>query len=310
MSYRRADFAPLRDTVYGVGFHWTTATVPREGDPLPHEEAVAAFDVGAFVEQAVEMGAGHVLFTVTHSKHHICGPNPEADRVLPGRTCERDLILELADGLGAAGIRLLAYYNSGIHVGDPEWREAVGAERDEPSEFYDNWSRVVGWMGEHYGPRLAALWIDGGYELEALGDTPWERLTRAAKAGHPDRLICYNPGIERHHLYTPCQDYWAGEVCRLNYLPRGELTPAGLPWFAFLSWHGDSRKPSCGEWVMNAENRALDWHSPPAESAATFLRGFQRAGGTVAFNLFCYQDGSIYDSDFEVMKRLRTLIRG
>ena len=310
MAYQRADFAPLRETGYGVGFHWTTASVPRAGEPVPHEEAVETFDVSAFVEQAVAMGAGHVLFTATHSKHHLCGPNPEADRVLPGRTCERDLLMDLADGLAGAGVRLLVYYNSGIHHSDPEWREAVGATRDDPSGFFDNWRRVIGWMGERYGPKITAFWFDGGYELEALGDTPWERLTAAAKAGHPDRLICYNPGIEQHHLYTPLQDYWAGEVCRLNYIPRGDLTPAGLPWYAFVSWHGDSQRPTCGYWVMNRENRELTWHSPPAESAVALLRAFQRVHGTVTFNVLCYQDGSVYAPDLQVMKRVRYLVRG
>jgi len=165
-------------------------------------------------------------------------------------------------------------------------------------------------MGEHYGPKVIALWVDGGYNLNSFGDTPWEELTAAAKAGHPQRLLCYNPGIEQHHLYTPYQDYWAGEVCRPNFIPRGELTPAGLPWYAFLSWHGDSRKPHCGHWVMDAENRELDWQPPPAQSAADFLRGFQAVGGTVTFNLFCYQDGSVYPSDLEVMRGVKALVHG
>jgi len=307
MSYQRADFAPLRETGYGVGFHWTTASMPEHGDPLPHEEAVARFDVDAFVEQALEMGAGHVLFTSTHSRHHLCAPNPEVDRILPGRTCERDLIMELADALNGVGIRLALYYNTGIHRGDPEWREAVGAE--DPDRFFDNWCRVVGWMGKRYGSRCIALWIDGGYELNAFGCAPWERLTAAAKAGHPGRLVCYNPGIEQFHLYTPLQDFWAGEVCRLNYIPRSDLTPSSLPWYSFFSWHGDSDKPHCGYWVMNAENREKNWVSPPAASVVRFLQGFQSVGGAVAFNVFCYQDGRVFASDLETMKAVKAQVR-
>lgn len=217
-------------------------------------------------------------------------------------------MMELADGLAAAGIRLCLYYNGGIHQSDPEWKEAVGATGDDPSVFFRNWCRVVGWMGEHYGPKVIAFWFDGGYELNSFGHTPWEDLTAAAKAGNPGRLVCYNPGIEQHHLYTPCQDYWAGEVCRLNFIPRGKLTPAGLPWYAFASWHGDSRKPLCGAWVMDKDNRAVDWWTPPAASAVSFLRGFQRVGGTVTFNLFCYQDGSIYGPDFEAMKEVHSIV--
>ncbi|MGC9317203.1 MAG: alpha-L-fucosidase [Armatimonadota bacterium] len=310
MAYRRADFAPLRETGYGVGVHWTTATVPREGQPVPYDQAVADFDVPAFVDRVRAMGAGHVLFTSTHSRHHMPCPHPVVDRILPGRTCERDLLMDLAGALADEQIGFILYYNSGIHAGDPQWREACGADDDDPSRFFSTWQEIIATLGERYGTSLTAFWFDGGYELEALGDTPWASLTAAARAGHPGRLVCYNPGIERHTLYTECQDYWAGEVCRLNYLPRGEATPAGLPWHAFVSWHGDSRKPGCGHWCMNAENRDLPWRSPPAQSAADFVRSFQGVGGAVTFNVFCYQDGSIHEGDMRVMQEASRIIRG
>ena len=258
MPYTRADFAPLRDSVYGVGYCWTTAIIPRHGDPLAYAEAVARFDVDALVAQAVVMGAGHVLFTATHSEHRMPGPNAAIDRILPGRTCERDLLMDLADGLAGAGIGFMIYYNSGIHAGDPQWRQAVGADEDDPSGFFDNWGAVVGCMGERYGPKVMGLWVDSGYELRDLGDTPWEKLTAATKAGHPDRVVCYNPGIERYEAYTEFQDYWAGETSRLNYIPRGALTPAGLPWHAFVSWYGDSRAPLCGVWIWEEKDASHD----------------------------------------------------
>ena len=310
MAYDRADFSVLGDSPYGIGFHWTTATMPREGEPKPFDEAVADFDVGAFVEQAVEAGAGHVLFTSTHSRHWLCCPNPEVDRLVSGHTCGRDLIGDLAEGLGAAGIRLIVYYNHNLykHSPDTEWKQAVGFDPLDPPRVWDNWCKVIGSMGERYGDGVAAWWFDGGYELEAIPDTPWERLTAAAKAGHPDRLVCYNAGIEKHTLYTEHQDYWAGELCRLEYIPRGPLTPSGLPWHAFLAWHADSRRPHCGYWVMDRANRELDWDQPPVESVAQCLRRFHAVGGTVTFDLFCYQDGSVFDTDLIAMRELKQLM--
>jgi hypothetical protein len=61
---------------------------------------------------------------------------------------------------------------------------------------------------------------------------------------------------------------------------------------------------------MSAANRALDWQPPSPESAAGFFRGFQRVSGAVTFNLFCYQDGSVYPPDLETMKGLKSLVRG
>ena len=311
MEYERADFGPLRETGYGIGFHWTTRTMPREGEPKPFEEAVEAFDVDAFVEQAVEAGAGHVLFTCTHSHHWLCCPNPEVDRIVAGHTCRRDLLMELADGLAAAGIRLMVYYNHNIypHSPDTEWREACGITLADRSTYHDNYCRLIAWMGEHYGPKLMAWWFDGGYHLNEDPNAPWERFTAAAKAGFPDRLVCYNPGIERHQVYTECQDYWAGELCRLNYIPRGPLTPGGLPWYAFVSWHGDSRKPTCGCWVMDRENRGLHWDKPSTDSIIALIRRFQAVGGAVTFNLFCYQDGTAFDTDLDAMRAVKKLVR-
>lgn len=308
MAYTQADFTPLRESLYGVGLHWTTATVPREGKPVAYERAVADFDVPVFVERVEAMGAGHVLFTSTHSLHHIPCPHPVIDRILPGRTCERDLLMDLATALRDAGIRFIVYYNSGIHAGDPEWRAACGAE-DDPAEFFANWREIMATLGKRYGTLVDAFWVDGAYELDDFPDTPWAELTEAAKAGHPDRLVCYNPGIERQILHTEHQDFWAGEVCRLNYLPRAEMTPTGLPWYAFVSWHGDSRKPGCGHWCMNAENRELSWRAPPARSVIDFVRTFEAVGGAVTFNLLCYQDGTIYEGDEQVMREVADTLR-
>jgi hypothetical protein len=250
VSYQRAGFEPLRQTGSGIGFHWTTWNWPRVGEPVSFAEAVETFDVAAFVEQAVEAGAGHVLITTTHEKHQLAGPNPEVDKILPGRTSKRDLLMEIA------------------------W------------------------------------WFDAVYSLMERSTPPFERITAAAKAGHADRLVAYNSGIETHTLYTLCQDYWAGETNRLNYVPRGgNLTPAGLPWYSLTSWHTHHEEPMCGGWTMDAETRDLDWPPPPVEAVAAYLRRFQAVGGTVTFNLLCHQDGSALDTDLQVMKQLKGVMR-
>ena len=149
------------------------------------------------------------------------------------------------------GIKLCLYYNSGLSYDDPEWRQAISANDKDSSGFFNNWCNVITKMGEHYGEKVIAFWFDQGAELDSFSYTPWEKLTFAAKSGNPNRLISYNSGIEQYHLYTKSQDYWAGEICRLNYFPRGKLTPIDLPWYAFLSWHAHSFSwPGGGEWVM------------------------------------------------------------
>jgi hypothetical protein len=64
--------------------------------------------VGADIEHA---GADYVLFTSAHALQKLPAPHPVLDNLLPGRTCERDLIMEMADALAAKGKHLLVYYN-------------------------------------------------------------------------------------------------------------------------------------------------------------------------------------------------------
>jgi len=330
MSYHRANFAPLRETGYGIAVHWTTWTAPREGLALPFEEMVERFDVDAFVEQAVETGAGHVFFTLTHAVHHLPCPHPEVDRLISGRTCRRDLIGELADGLARAGIRLALYYNHGVYqpphgMQDPQWQEAVGSTSADRSRYHDHFCRIVGWLGEHYGEKVIAWWFDSGYEFAKYADTPWERYTRAAKAGHPERLVTYNSGIASHLSYTPHQDYWAGELNTLSFVPdalgsklapgtlpptapQSPLTPSGLPWFAYLTWHVDPVLSPWGEWGISMRHRDLYWAPPRVEAVASFLSRFWHVGGTVTFNQLCHSDGTILPGDFAVLKELRAMI--
>lgn len=309
-GYDRASFALLRKTRYGIAFHWTTWTVDRNGKTRPFDEMVEAFDVGAFVAQAVEAGAGHVMITVTHAMHHLPCPSDEVDRILPGRTCQRDLLMEIADGLAAAGIKLMLYYNHGTskppsrpdQPQDPAWQQAVGSfENSDRGRYHDNYCAVLTELGERYRDKVVAWWFDSGSEQARYADTPWHRFTAAAKAGHPDRLVTYNAGVLNHELHTPYQDYWAGEINGLVRAARGPFTPHGLPWYALCTWHGYDRYCQRGEWGLREASFGLDWPAPEVESVARFVRWFEASGGAVTFNLFCYADGTALESDLAVI---------
>lgn len=311
LEYQQTSMQALHDTLYGVGFHWTTWTVSKSGTIKPFGEAVQDFDVENFVKQVADTGAGHLMFTVTHALHWLPGPNEEVDRIIKGRTCKRDLIMEIADGLLAKGIKLLLYYNHGTcPKQDPDWQDAVGSTLYNKQAYFNNYCRILRWMGNHYGKKVFAYWLDSATAFTDDPDTPWMEMTMAAKAGNPDRLICYNTGIEEHKLATPYQDYWAGEVTRLNYYPRGELTPAGLPWYALISWHPHLTRRIVGEWGISGDNFNAEWLKPSVDSVVTFIRRFYAHGGAVTCNLLCYQDGNILTHDLEVMREVKKIIRG
>lgn len=328
--YHRAPIAPLRDTVYGIGIHWTTWTSPREGAPLPFPEAVERFDVPAFVGQVREAGAGHVMITATHKYHWLPGPNAEVDRILPGRTCKRDLLMELADALLAIGVPLMVYYNHGTltdpaHapglVQDPEWQEAVGSRLPDRARYYDNYCRVLAWMGEHYREKIIAYWFDSAMEHMRYPDTPWERFAAASKAGFADRLISYNTGVFSQYSCTECEDYWAGELNGINFYPNfattrvgappiPALTAAGLPYYAFCTWRAYDPYFQRAEWGIHQHNAAQSWPVIDPAAVAHFLKTFRTIGGAVTFNVLCSQDGSIIDADMQTLRGLKDIVRG
>ena len=314
-EYKKASIKPLSDTVYGIGFHWTTWNVMPDGSSVPFEQAVASFDVEKFAAQAVECGAGHVLFTLNPAVHHVPCPSKAVDKILPGRTCKRDLIAELAVALKAAGIKLILYYNHGtLPLQDPEWSNAMGLNDSNimsarPAGYYDDYCAVITELGERYGEDVIAFWFDSGDCFHQDPACPWNRMTAAAKAGNPNRLVTYNTSIEQRTSFTEYQDYWAGEICRLNYLPREDTTPAGDPLYSFTSWHFDIDHYGCGEWGLYKSNYSLPWPAPCVDSVAAYLQRFTERGAAVTFNLLCYQDGKALESDLQVMRQIKKLVR-
>ncbi len=307
-EYRKSDYSTLRKTIYGIGFHWTTWNIPQTGDPVSFEEAVECFDVKAFVEQAIETGAGHVMVTATHADHKLPCPNPEVDRLLLGRTCKRDLLMEMADGLARAGIKFMLYYNHGVYnhtpndPQDPEWQDAIGATEKDRSRYYENYCRVLGWMGKHYGPKVIAWWLDSGYEHVKFADTPWDRFTAAAKEGFAGRLVTYNSGVHNLQSYTPFQDFWAGEISGLDYRPQGNETPTSLPWYAFCSWYPY-------QWGIDRNNKDKQLPTIDPQEAIDLLESFRHCNGAVTFNLLCYQDGTVPQKEMLIMKEIKRQIR-
>ena len=86
-------------------------------------------------------------------------PHPGIDQILPGRTCQRDLIAELADALASRGKPLLVYYNHSCNQGeDRAWEQAVGYHDRDKQRFAQNLTDIVGWMGEKYKNKIRA-WL-------------------------------------------------------------------------------------------------------------------------------------------------------
>ena len=314
-AYRRANTDWLARCRFGIGVHWTAQTVPRRGTPLPFQKAVERFNLEGFVKAVEYSGADYVLFTAAHALQMLPAPHPVIDKILPGRTCRRDLIQELADALAAKGKALLVYYNHSCnHQQDRPWEKAVGYHGRNKEHLADNLMDIVGWMGQRYKEKIKAWWFDSPYSLDPRGphnsvttdmtgfQFPWERFTVAAKLGCPDRLVTYNAGVNQTFLYTTHQDYWAGEMVNLKTPAKSRYLNNGLQWFGW----------TCAEdrrWVQSK----LDTPIPPPlysdEQVIDFVRTCNKHMAPMTFNVGIHQDGTMASASVKQLHRLAAALR-
>ena len=232
MSYVKANTNWLASCRYGIGVHWTAQTTPCRGNPLPFQDSVESFNMTIFIEAILESGTDYLIFTATHALQMIPAPHPVLDEISKGRTCQRDLIDEIATNLSKHGIHLILYYNHSCNNrDDPQWEQAVGYHAPSKDRFTGNLFDIVEWMGRKYKDKIKAWWFDSPYSLDTKGphnsvttdmtgfQFPWEKFTEIAKSGFPDRLVTYNAGVNQMYLYTTHQDYWAGELVDLDHPP-------------------------------------------------------------------------------------------
>jgi len=309
-DYRRANTDWLAERRYGIGVHWTAQTVPRSGQRLPFQKAVDAFDVKRFIDALVYAGADYLLLTVTHAKQMLPAPHPVIDKILPGRTCRRDLIAELADGLAARGMPLLIYYNHSCNGrDDPPWKKAVGYYGEDKTPFAQNLIDIIAWMGERYKDRIRAWWFDSPYSLDPRGPVntvttdmtgfqfPWERFTVVAKSGFSQRLVTYNAGINHTYLYTIHQDYWAGELANLKTPAKSRYLDNGLQWFGWTCL--DDRG-----WVHHRLNSEIPKPLYSDEDVIAYVRACNSHQAPMTFNVGIYQDGTMAPASVEQLHRL------
>ncbi|MGA2617636.1 MAG: alpha-L-fucosidase [Thermoguttaceae bacterium] len=195
---------------------------------------VDVFDVAGLVDQLVSTGAKYLLFTLGQNSGHYCSPNGAYDRIVgikPSKCSRRDLIADLAKALSARDIRIMVYLPSGAPAADPVARKALGWRwgakggwqlPGEPvggrlAEFQRNWEAVIREWSLRWGKNVSGWWIDGCYfadQMYRFDDEPnFASFARALKAGNPDAIVAFNPGVKVPvTCHTKYDDYTAGEV--------------------------------------------------------------------------------------------------
>jgi hypothetical protein len=285
---------------YGVTFHWTVETQPRRGQKQPFPDAVRDFDVSAFADMVEGTGAGYVIFTSTHAPHWFPAPIQTIERILPGNTCERDLIGDMADALDGRGIKLILYYPGGRSMDDTptiKWGQASGW-KDDKARYLHNFCDIFAEIGQRYGDKIAGYWFDF---CPFNVSHHFERLYRAAKTGNPDRIIAWNSWINRKP--TDFQEYWAGEM-------GADLVQPEPDHFKDLQPHVWIVVDDDDEWVHSQPNTDIGPPNFDTRDLIDYVKACVAKEIVVSMNLSIYQDGTISPATFEQMQALRKALRG
>lgn len=297
MSYRTDWFSKAG---FGLFVHWTTHSLPEQGERKDYFRAVEEFDLDTFVAQVVASGAKFLFITTSHADMMLPFPLPELDAILPDHTAKRDLVGELADRLAPHGIRLMLYFN-GEGSTDPAWQAATGFKTD-PLGHAEYCYRVTEAISRRYGDKIHGWWIDCCYEPPVCGGRgtryDYRRYADCLRAGNPNAIVAFNfRGTESWGCDwgRDISDYQAGEENALEHLPAHRLDGEGdTQWFS-LCWMDDY-------WVHEKPGTPTPRYDN--ETVLAHIRAIREKGGVFAYNTAPYQEGRI---SAPVMDQLRWL---
>jgi hypothetical protein len=276
---------------------------------LPYCQAVRNFDVQKFADVLDEMGAGYIVFTTSHAEFYFPGPNKVIDEILPGRTCSRDLVGDLAQALSKHGIKLELYFHPGHD--DVEWWRRTHFD-DDKDKYFDLWCRVIGQIGQQYGPSIAGYWLDDATFTYYPYNAPWAKMTAAAKQGNSDRLVTYNSWIlpkvsDFYEVFAGENDFSTEMINGFGFLPAGGTGKfTGGPQSGL---QGQITTIINGDWGHFKENTPI---SPPKYSLDTMIAKIRDAisrKNVPTFDVEIYQDGRISPETLALFKEIRRAIK-
>ena len=291
---------------YGMWFHFLDLTTPRVGPRKSYEDAVNALDVPKLAKMVDDCGARYLIWTVNHGNPTCPAPIKAWERLHPGMTTKRDLIMELADELAKYNIELMLYQNCpGTGGLIQQHQRAIDTPTFSEVEYANQLIDVFNEFGARYGTKVKGWWLDSWFQtMESYPNLPNEAINRAIKSGNRNCMSSFNGWAFPNEV--ECQDYWCGEITDLPAKPFGARYLKDGP-AAGLQAHSAIKLDA--PWFHVTENMEME---PPLYSArelADYIAICQRDQAPVTLGVGIYQDGTIGPKSYAVLTELRGLIR-
>jgi len=313
---------------FGVMVHWLSARTPQQykHEVQGHDDVVNRFDLDGFLKGFERTGADWLIFTIGQNTGFYASPNSVMERLAgPGYASQRDLVLEIAQGVKKLGRRFIAYIPAG--PGEAVRGKFGWKKRGPMDAGQRNFTEFIAEYGLRYGKMLDGWWFDGFYGNHPANRNPrlYHRIwLSAARAGNPNRAVAFNDCSFAATITLPPvadQDYLSGETWfldrrtgkvllqpgwRVSKEPPGLLTPAthtpqpprNCIWHCLV--------PIDAMWETGIEfnecqNPPFPWVAPKphqiekplytVNAMERLVRDFKAAGGGVTFNIGIFQEG-------------------
>jgi hypothetical protein len=149
---------------------------------------------------------------------------------------------------------------------------------------------VVQEYAERYQDKVVGWWVDGCYPFIGYDDEKLGIMARALKAGHPQRIIALNVGVQdRVRAYTHHEDFTTGEQNQFFDRPASR-------WVDGEQWH-----------LLSFLGQG--WGQPGVRygkaDLVEYVAEVNRGGGVVSIDVLLYRDGALDRSQREVLRALR-----
>ncbi|MBQ0104638.1 MAG: discoidin domain-containing protein [Armatimonadetes bacterium] len=325
----RADW--MAEGNYGLMTHYLIS--PQGNTPeektADFNRIIDNFSIEAYMDAFDRSGADWLIFTIGQNTGYWNSSNSVVDNVLPGRTSNRDLVLEIAKEVKKRGKKFIAYLPgeaAAVCGNDPalvpvfHWTQTIGTP-----EFYSTWADFLREYSLKLGKNCDGWWIDGIYASVHNMNYDWSVWADAMRAGNPDSAIgfsdsSYVMGYMRN--VTPENDYFPGEV---HAMEDGFIRTDPLFGETYLDDNGKIRQKFAlpkffvpkGPFLDGARLHALvpfdssfnptvkiEWASYDADSLIKLVHSFHEVGGGVTLNAPVNQDGSIPASTVEKLEKV------
>jgi hypothetical protein len=314
---------------YGVMVHYLLS--PQGDSPekraAEFNRIIDGFDLDAFMETFTASRADWLIFTIGQNTGYWNSSNEVIDRLLPGRTPRRDLVLEIARRIEGLDKHFIVYLPVEVSAQQPEVQQAFGWNPEDQTAYLERYQQFVRAYSRKLGRLHHGWWFDGWYDQITRGKWKAKDWIDAARAGNLDAIVAFNDGafcVGREKPVSPLQDYHAGEV---HLLWDGKIVFDFVPSAEHISFATDGGMLIRGQepvLYMPTERfiGGVQWHAlvpidstfnPAVPDTYThysdadllrFIRDCRKVGGAVTLNVPIDQQGHIPETTAAQLTRL------